>query len=252
MSHTTTQSAEVSRRTFTDQVSDAILDLIRDRGLEDGDMLPPTAELAERFGVSRPVIREALAELAGRGMIARRQGRESVVRLPGAEEIARLLDHQVKQTKISDVQLHELREALELRSARLAATRADEADLDELRRWLTALKDAERDIEASLEADVELHRAVVVASGNPAFALVADSVAPLLLSSRRHAWQSYRARGGAYDELIARHERIVEAVESGDPDAAEAAMGVDLDDARAHLENGRPRRKSKGGRKAGR
>ena len=67
-------SSILSRRTFTDQVAEAILELIRDRGLRDGDTLPPAAGMAERFGVSRPVLREALADLAGRGLSERQQG----------------------------------------------------------------------------------------------------------------------------------------------------------------------------------
>ena len=226
-------SSILSRRTFTDQVAEAILELIRDRGLRDGDTLPPTAGMAERFGVSRPVLREALADLAGRGLIERQQGRESIVRLPGAEQIARLLDYQVEQTDISDVQLHELREALEVRSARLAAVNATKDDMAELEQRLTALREAALDVEASLDADVAIHRAVARASGNPLFALILDALGPLLLSSRRHAWKSYVSLGGDYEQVIAWHAEIVQAILAQDPDAADAAMASDLQSARA-------------------
>ena len=70
------ESVTLSRRSLADQVADALIDLILKEGLQEGDSLPSTAELSERFGVSRTVVREALAALAGRGILSRSQGRE--------------------------------------------------------------------------------------------------------------------------------------------------------------------------------
>lgn len=239
------QRQALSRRTFTDQVAEAILSQTRERGLREGDMLPATAELATTFGVSRPVIREALAELAGRGLIQRQQGRESTLRLPGSEQILQLLSYQVEQTDISDAQLHELRKALEMQSARLAALNATPEDLEELERLQATLTEAARDIEASLEADVAIHRAVAAATQNPLFTLVLEAVGPLLRDSRRRAWQSYRSRGGKYQEVVARHADIVRAIRNHDAGAAEKAMANDLLDVEQMLESGTKPRHAK-------
>jgi GntR family transcriptional regulator, transcriptional repressor for pyruvate dehydrogenase complex len=242
----TSGPSALSRRTFTDQVAEAILKQIRDRGLRQGDTLPPTAEMAAAFGVSRPVIREALAELAGRGLIDRQQGRESVLRLPGSEHIAQLLDYRVEHTDITDAQLHELRKTLELQSARLAALNATSEDIADLERWLAALREAVRDVEASLTADIAIHRGVAVATRNPLFVLILDALGPLLLESRRRAWQSYRSHGGQYEEVIGRHDKIVSAVVGRDPDAAEAAMAADLVDLEELLERRQRKRRVRG------
>jgi GntR family transcriptional regulator, transcriptional repressor for pyruvate dehydrogenase complex len=231
-------------------VAEAILELIRERELREGDMLPPTAELAATFGVSRPVIREALAELAGRGLIERQQGRESILRLPGSERIAQLLDYQVEHTDITDAQLHELRKALEMQSARLAARNATTNDVEELERWLTDMREAAQDIEASLTADIAIHQAVAAATHNPLFALILDAVGPLLVDSRRRAWRSYRSHGGAYEQVVARHAQIVEAIRGHDPEAAEAAMADDLLDVEQLLEKGRRTRRAQAVRNA--
>ena len=65
----------VTRRTLTEQVADGILGLILDDGYAVGESLPSTSELGYRFDVSAVVVREAMATLAGRGIVVRRQGR---------------------------------------------------------------------------------------------------------------------------------------------------------------------------------
>src|SRR5690606_33355018 len=113
----------------TSRVSEQLLELLQTDGLVEGDSIPPTGELAERFGVSRTVIREALAELTGRGIISRQQGREGIVSVPGSDQISVLLRSRMGTDEFSFAQLHELREVLELEAARMAARRAVLADV---------------------------------------------------------------------------------------------------------------------------
>ena len=80
--------AIVKRESLADQVAEAIMALVVEQKLRPGDALPSSAQLAEQFGVSRTVVREATADLAGRGFVQRAQGREAVLSMPGQSRVA--------------------------------------------------------------------------------------------------------------------------------------------------------------------
>src|SRR3954447_10015225 len=91
---------QLSRRSLAEQVTDSLIEYILAEGLTEGDSLPSSAELSERYGVSRTVIREALAALGGRGVLTRSQGRESVVATPGASDLVKLLQFRVSRRDV--------------------------------------------------------------------------------------------------------------------------------------------------------
>lgn len=229
------QSEVISRKTLSDQVTEAILRLIVQRGLVEGDSLPATAELAESFDVSRTVVREALAELSGRGLLKRQQGREGVFSLPGSQELENLLAARLEHDTIDRLHLHGFRLLVEVGAARLAATNATPTDVARLRGCLRDLSVASDEVEIQ-RADLAFHQAVASASHNPLFALVLSALTPLLSESRIEAWNSYIDSGGQPSVAIERHEAIVELIASADEDGAAEAMKADLEDSRVALE----------------
>lgn len=218
---------------LTSRVSDQLLELLQAEGLTEGDSIPPTSELAERFGVSRTVIREALAELTGRGVIQRQQGREGIVALPGSDQLSSLLERRALSGGYTFGQLHALREVLEVEAARIAATQASLQDVAALSDLLHAMRSAD-DVDTMLEADLEFHRSIARAA-NPLFGLVLDGLSPLLMDSRRAAWESYVAHGGQLDAALDRHIAIRDRIVAGDEAGAVAAMRADLTDTRENL-----------------
>jgi GntR family transcriptional regulator, transcriptional repressor for pyruvate dehydrogenase complex len=228
----------VERESLTDKVAAAIIAVVQERKLKEGDALPPTADLAAEFDVSRTVVREALAELAGRGLVKRQQGREGVWTVPGSGEIRSVLAHRIEHENIDVSDLHEFREALEVRASALAARSADGDDVEQIESALKALQEA--DEEAIHGADVAFHRAVAQASHNPLFPLVLDALEPLLRESRALAWEGWRAAGGALERVDA-HVAIAQAIRARDEDAAAAAMREDLAETRNALADA-PRR----------
>ena len=94
---------------LTNVVSEQLLQLLKEQGLTEGDSIPPTGELATRFGVSRTVIREALAELTGRGLLRRQQGREGTVAIPGGDHLSTVFQSRVATEDVSFRQLHDFR-----------------------------------------------------------------------------------------------------------------------------------------------
>jgi GntR family transcriptional regulator, transcriptional repressor for pyruvate dehydrogenase complex len=219
------------RQPLTSLTADAVLRLIRERGLSEGDPIPSAAEMAETLGVSRPVIREAIAELAGQGLLHRQQGAQSVVTVPGGSELERLLRLRFAVRGGGLDQVQELRESIEVAAARLAATKATKHDIALLGERLGDLR-AARDDDERHRADLAFHRAVVEASGNELMQVVSDGVAPLLDELLLLVWEGWTASGREARELVEAHRRILDAIAEGDPDAAGRAMHDNLQQGR--------------------
>lgn len=219
-----------SRPSLTGVVTQQLEEMLQAEGLTEGDAIPPTGELATRFKVSRTVIREALAELTGRGLLKRQQGREGTVTLPGGEHLRRVFQSRIGAEQISFKDLQDFREVLEVGSARMAARHATGADIARLSDLLHAMRTTQDD-EAMLAVDVEFHRAVAYAA-NPLFGLVLDGLSPLLMESRLQVWADYIAHGGAVEVAIDRHTVLRDRIAARDEDGAAAAMHDDLDDNR--------------------
>lgn len=227
--------APIERSSLADMTVDALLSLIEDQGLRDGDPIPATGELAEALQVSRPVVREAIATLAGLGLLRRSQGRESVVTTPGSAQLERLIRLRARLQGSPPEDIQEFRELVEVDSARLAARHATPEDVARLHACMQVLRASKTDPELH-DADVEFHRVLAVASRNDLMSLTIDSITPLLRQLRTKVWAGWVAKGGGRDEIIEAHAKVLEAVEAGDEAAAAVAMTHHMGQARAGLD----------------
>lgn len=225
---TTGALSAITRRSLTDQVVDALVQLILDDGMREGDPLPSTAELSERFEVSRTVIREALATLNGQGVLHRSQGRECVVATPGLTDLTRLLQFRIRHDEVGPLDVLDCRMGLEVTAARLAARRAGDEAVAAMASGLDELAAARTD-KAYHQADIALHRAIAAGSGNLLLVLILDAMVDALHEVRVQATRNRRERGLGLEEVVEEHRRIVEAITAGNPEAAADAM-------RAHLQ----------------
>lgn len=211
--------------TLAATVAQGIERLIREGRLEAGAQLPSERALAERFGVSRTVVREAVRTVAASGLLDVRHGSGTLVTAPPPELVARSVSHYLRAGRVEDV--HEIRLMLETEIAAVAAERRTEADLERLRELLAELRARAGDRDALAGADVAFHRALAAATRNPFFAVLHDSLADVLLTVRRHAFSV----AGAVELAHGHHARILDAVSAADPAAAREAM-------RRHLADG--------------
>ncbi len=223
----TVQRPVLSRRSLADQMASALSEFILTEGLKRGDPLPSTADLAQQFGVSRTVVREALAELAGRGVLTRSQGKETVVAEPGSEELANLFQFGLRTGGVTADDVFECRSALELTTARGAALRATEEDLAELQRLVDHLATAKTDEEYH-QTDIDLHRQIATASGNRLLVMILDSLVDVLHEVRVRATSNRLSRGEGLEPMIDEHRRIVEAIAARDPERAVELMAEHL------------------------
>src|SRR6218665_2744154 len=199
-----------------------------------GDQLPTESMLATTTGVSRTVVREAVASLRAAGLVETRQGAGAFVlartrRVSGFPEIDR--------TQLADiVAVLELRLAVEVEAAALAASRRTDEDIVQIDRALVEFESAQRRESSGLESDLGFHQAVAAATKNPYFG-------QFLLGLGRSAVPRSRLKQGGrgvanLDEYLRfvqlEHRAIRNALEARDPALAAAAM-------RAHLAGSRSR-----------
>jgi len=150
---------------LSEQVTHFLMEEIDKGALGPGDSLPSEAELAARFGVSRTIVREALARLEFEGYISSRRGRKKTVLEQERRNAFRIRKSQY--TPQEDLkQLYEFRAVIEEAAASLAARRSSEKDIEDLERCLRDLDQAVINKEDHLPANVEFHQLIARASGN--------------------------------------------------------------------------------------
>jgi GntR family transcriptional repressor for pyruvate dehydrogenase complex len=189
------------------------------RTLAPGERLPSERKLVERFGVSRPIVREVLRRLQERGLIVVHPGRGSFVRELTPTQGHASVDVLVRRGEITVRDLVTARRMLEAEAAALAAEHHTDADAARMREILAAF-DASADVGAGAELDVAFHEAIAVASGN--------AVIQIMFGSIRALTHGMVLRSLA-DRKVSRigapiHHTILDAIVAGDADAARAAM----------------------------
>jgi GntR family transcriptional repressor for pyruvate dehydrogenase complex len=188
--------------------------------LKPGDMLPPERVMAEQFGVSRTVIREATKALELQGLVEVQHGRGVMVDTPSLANVADSLLRYMRIRESPIWALWELRRIIEVEIAGLAAERWEDADLAEVKTQLTRLEASVDNPQEYIEHDFEFHRAIARAGHNPLFPTVLEPFVSLLRESR-HLGAS--VPNAPFKSIIV-HRRIVDAIEKRNPPEARTAM----------------------------
>ncbi len=194
-------------------IREAVYDRLKSAIVE-GELAPGArmleVELAEKLGVSRTPVREALLRLAQEGLAELLPGRGARVRVLSPAEVA---------------EVYEVRAALEAEAARLAALRASGGELEELAQLEAALHEIPRaDLAAQTRADARFHARLVALSKNRELERLFHQLDAKLALARR-----FSADENQSPKTLAEHRAIVEALKSRNPEAAAQA-------ARAHIE----------------
>lgn len=208
-----------------EQIVQQVEESIHKGALKPGDQLPPERELAEQFGVSRTAVREAVKALREKGLVEAYPGRGTFITDGTSYSIRQSLDRVMKigQTEGS-AYLAEVREILEPEIAALAATRADEEHLANMRGPVAVMDEAKKDPDSYIEADLDFHLALAEAAANPLILSLIDSIVGVLREQRMGIFQ---VEGGP-ERGQYHHKRILEAIEHRDPVGARDAMKAHL------------------------
>lgn len=217
----------MSKGTPSDRMSDHVvrrlLERIRDGELQPGDRLPNERELAAELGVSRPVVREAMSNLAGRGVVTARAGSGSTVTAVAADRAGEALALHLAGSGRDYREIHEVRELLEVHAAGVAAERATQEQALHLAELVDRLQNSES-LTDRAEADLAFHTYVTEITGNSIFGLILGSVHHGLIEVRTHNLALPAAR----HEAIRSHRAIQEAIASHDELSARMAMAAHL------------------------
>jgi GntR family transcriptional repressor for pyruvate dehydrogenase complex len=216
----------------TDAVAHRIEQLILDQRLAPGAALPAERELAAQFAVSRNVLREALRSLSQKGLIRVVHGRGAFVQEPTTEAVEESLSMLLQRRRVSLVDLCDARLLLEPEMAALAAARGSDDQRTALRAAMTALEAAAGDAEGHVEADLALHRQIAEMAGHSVYEAITEAVRAPVTRSMLLGTSVPRAIDASDDH----HRAIVEAIASGDGDAARAAMREHIAYIRAYVE----------------
>jgi GntR family transcriptional repressor for pyruvate dehydrogenase complex len=195
--------------------------------------LPAETELAQRFGASRPVVREALARLRDDGIIVSRRGSGSYVKRRPDTAVLRF----VPVSSIADIQrFFEFRIGLEGVAAALAAKRWEDDDLAEIRAAFDELEACIREGRLGVEGDERFHLAVAKATRNDYHVSVQNSLHPHITFGMNLMRNLSLLRTAERLRLVQdEHRAIVEAIAARDAEAAGAAMRTHIDNARHRM-----------------
>ncbi|HTC49785.1 MAG TPA: FadR/GntR family transcriptional regulator [Candidatus Aquilonibacter sp.] len=194
--------------------------------LKPGDQLPAERDLAQRFGVSRTAVREAVKTLREKGLVEAYSGRGTFVTNGTSNAIRQSLDLMIRiNQQEGSANLAELRMVLEPEIAGLAASRIEDQLLSTMREAVALMDRNLHDPDAYVEADLDFHLALAEAVGNPLILSLLDSIVILLREQRSRI---FNVDGGPERGQF-HHKRILAAVEKRNPESAREAM-------RAHLQ----------------
>ncbi|MGF7160863.1 DNA-binding FadR family transcriptional regulator [Rhodoligotrophos appendicifer] len=218
---------------LADQLYGQILDRIVSGAMPEGEKLPSESQLCELFGVSRPVVREALSRLQADHLVISRHGSGTFVQRRPNQAFALL-------TPIEDVadlmRCMEFRIGLEGEAAYLAASRRSEADLERMKRAFDGLEQVIASGDVGSEADREFHVAIAAAAQNRLFVQTMEVLADHTLRGMELARKLSLRQSARRLQLVQQeHIRILNAIEMEEPDEAREAMRSHIDNARLRV-----------------
>jgi GntR family transcriptional repressor for pyruvate dehydrogenase complex len=215
-----------------EQLASVLRERITSGALREGDRLPSEAALAQQAGVSRSTVREALRTLQEAGLIGRASPKVMVVRQQTDDPAYRELTHALRRRRVTFHHLHEALLTIEPELTRLAAERADAADVRELRANLDAQGRALEHYAEWSRLDEEFHLTIAEMSANPALVIARTPITQLLLPTVHGFIASAKQTSAA----LRFHERILSEIEAHDPDLAAAVMRRHVNDFRVAWE----------------
>ncbi|MFZ0388363.1 MAG: FadR/GntR family transcriptional regulator [Solirubrobacteraceae bacterium] len=215
---------------LADTVADQIAERILSGALPSGETLAPERELCREFGVSRTVVREAIRSLSGKGMVESIGGSGVRVLTIDAGTVGESLRNLLRSSEVDYAKVDEVRRAIEVAAAGVAAARVTPADVARAEAELRRMRDRIDDLEQCVQADLAFHQAIADGTGNELFGMLLESLGAPLVDVRR----TNLGRGGLARRrrIIAAHRRILDAVAAGDEERARAAMEAHLDEVR--------------------
>jgi len=226
----------VLKQSLADRLAQGIRRSIQTGNYREGDRLPAIMEMARRFGVGHPTVREALKKLETMGVVEIRHG--SGVYVSRSDEVLVLAspDYTGTVTRKLLVDLIQTRGPIEMQSVALAARNANEEHLEEMRRLLTTAGENLDDDVVLNSVNMAFHRQIALASGNTVLAQLLDVLRELFTEEQRLILGIFGSRERDHQE----HLGILEALEQRDANLCVERMRTHLQGVQAAVERWDP------------
>lgn len=216
------QISRVSRPRLYEQLVEQLLDFVESAQLGPGDTLPAERELAERLGVSRATLAQALVALEVLGVIDVQHGTGAVlVYRPNVPSVLKgLREHRNRLPEIV-----EARSTLEVKLAALAAIRRTDDEVKAIDQALEVMANEVASGGKGARGDELFHHAVTTAAHSAVLAQLMAFISEMVLETRLESL----GQPGRPEQSLASHRKIAEAIRLQDPEAASAAMLEHID-----------------------
>lgn len=215
--------------TLVDQANEQLLKYIDENQLSAGDSLPSIAELSEKFGASRAVIRESLKSLEAQGIIEVANGRRAQIKPVTSEPLLNYFHRVMQVDGQASWEFVEIRVALELQSVVLAIQRATDEELNNLSATVVGMRDNLHDPEAFAELDVKFHLQIAHATHNQMMVHLLESLREAIHESIRRGLHK-RLTLAQMESVQGFHERLLVTLVARDVAGATAAMHAHFDE----------------------
>jgi GntR family transcriptional regulator, transcriptional repressor for pyruvate dehydrogenase complex len=223
--------SRVERQSTVGAVAKQLLEHLTSGNYSPGTRLPPERQLASSLGVGRSTVREALAALDVLGLLDVRPGSGTYLAADSSEMLPQAIKWSLMLGQPRTRDLVEVREYLEVVTARLAAQRATDDDIARLKETVDAMRDAGTDVGAFVRADLAFHFEAARIARNTVLQDILHSIRSLLT-----AWFDRTLRvPGTIAETLVEHEAVFHAIANRSPDLAERRMKALMDAADLRL-----------------
>ncbi|MCK4502699.1 MAG: FadR family transcriptional regulator [Desulfuromonadales bacterium] len=217
----TTVFKPIRPKKLSEEIVEQIKKLISLGDLGPGQRIPSERELATVLGVSRPSVREAIMVLEALGFLESRQGGGTYVRsLPDvtmADPLANMIESRDPRMLHA---LTEVRSGLEIWSAYLAAKRAEDHEIVQLKELYATMEKHAKKGQWNPEVDLQFHLTISKASHNTLQVHILHTIQELFQATIMIALGEFYSKEGHIELLLNHHREILEAIEARDPERA--------------------------------
>lgn len=221
---------KLSRETLAEQAARNLIAFIEAKNLTPGKLLPPETQLAADFGVSRPIIREALKSLEGKGIIEVVSGKGAIVLPLDGKPLQLFFQRALQLEHEAIVDLFELRRGIEIQSASLAAKRRTPEELSRLTEIVDEMRENMQVPATYVALDVAFHRLIASMTRNTLLFHLVVTIREAFNDTLQESLLRPNT-AGQLERVQVGHEAILISLEQGLPNEAERMMAAHFDEA---------------------
>jgi len=219
---------------LSERVTQYLVKHIQQNDLKPGDRVPSEVRASGELGISRGVVRQAYHSLRKAGILEIAMGRSPRVGELSSDAFTPLFVHALSTEQASVEDVLELRSAVEIRAAELAAIHRNSGHVEALRKAIEGMRKTVNDLDRFARIDVRFHQVIGNATGNVLFEIFGRALRGSYESSIRTGLRS-RSTLAQIEKVVDTHHAIAEAIEAQQPSRARKMMALHFEEAKEAL-----------------